>query len=125
MKSFIFKYQFILFIVFLFISGCSSTQSSIYKPKNGGDAWQVNVVKKAGLTDEFVCTIDGTEVIKDSFPMIGDNFTKTGEYKGKKVQMNGFRTSNTIKDANGNIVSNDTYQIRVFIDDNLVDKFDF
>lgn len=110
-------------ILFLSISGCSSTQSTVYK--EGDETWKVNVVKKAALNEEFICTINGTEVLKDSFPLIGDNFQKSGSYKGKKIMMNGYRTSSTSKDVNGNVQSTDTYQIRVFIDDKLIDKFDF
>lgn len=123
MKPVNFIYLTVLFL--LTIIGCSSTQSSVYKPPDGGTAWKVNVIKKAGITDEFVCSINGTDVLSASFPMIGDNFEKTGEYKGKKVMMNGYRKSTTSKDASGNTVSNDSYQIRVFIDDTEVDKFDF
>ncbi|HMS64036.1 MAG TPA: hypothetical protein PKD83_02145 [Ignavibacteria bacterium] len=112
-----------IMILFLSISGCSSTQSTVYK--EGDETWKVNVVKKAALNEEFICTINGTEVLKDSFPLIGDNFQKSGSYKGKKIMMNGYRTSSTSKDVNGNVQSTDTYQIRVFIDDKLIDKFDF
>ncbi|MEO8666843.1 MAG: hypothetical protein ABI462_15235 [Ignavibacteria bacterium] len=123
MKHFLLKYKILLFL--LFIAGCSSTQTTMYEPSDGGKGWQINVIKKPGITDEFVCTINGTTVLSDSFPLIGDNISKTGDYKGKKVMMNGFRTSSTTKDANGNMVSNDSYQIRVFIDNKLIDKFDF
>ncbi len=97
----------------------------MYKPSDGGDGWQVNVIKKAAITDEFVCTINGTTVIKESFPLIGDNFSKKGEYRGKKIMMNGYRTSTTSKDTSGNTQTKESYQIRVFIDDVQVDKFDF
>ncbi len=123
MKYLILKYT--IFLSLMLIIGCSSTQSTIYKPADGGDGWQVNVVKKAAITDEFVCTINGTTVVSESFPLIGDNFSKTGNYRGKKVLMNGYRTSTTSKDVSGNMQTHDTYQIRVFIDDVQVDKFDF
>ena len=121
MKQLFLKYKILIFL--LFIAGCSSTQTTMYK--DGDQSWQVNVIKKPGLTDEFVCTINGTTVLSESFPMIGDNISKSGEYKGKKVLMNGFRTSSTQKDANGTVTSHDSYQIRVFINDTLIDKFDF
>ncbi len=123
LKNLILRYK--IFICLLFIIGCSSTQSSIYKPSDGGEGWQVNVIKKAGITDEFICTINGTIVISESFPLIGDNFSKKGDYRGKKVLMNGYRTSSTSKDSSGNTQTKESYQIRVFIDDVQVDKFDF
>lgn len=107
------------------IAGCSSTQSTVYKPKDGEAAWKVNVTKKGGIPDEFICTINGTNVLSASFPFIGDNFEKSTTYEGKKVMMNGFRESKTKTNSDGTTVSDDKYQIRVFIDDNLVDKFDF
>ncbi len=63
--------------------------------------------------------------MSSSFPMIGDSFEKNGTYRGKKVVMSGYRTSEEKRDVNGNVTSSDKYQIRVFIDDKLVDKFDF
>ncbi len=122
MKSISSNYTTFLFLLFIF--GCSSSQSSMYKPSDGGTGWQVNVVKKASITEEFVCTINDSIVIKESFPFIGDNFEKTGQYRGKKVLMNGYRKSNTSTDSKGNVQTHNSYQIRVFIDDVLVDKFD-
>ncbi len=114
-----------IFVLFLLIVGCTSTQTSYYKPSSDGPGWKINVVKKASISDEFICTINDSVVVKDSFPFIGDNFEKTGSYRGKKVVMNGFKTSNTTTDSNGKVQSTDKYQIRVFIDDVEVDKFDF
>ncbi len=108
-----------------YLWGCSSTQSGMYKPSDGGPGWKINVVKKASLADEFICKINDSVVVTASFPLIGDNFEKSGKYRGKKVIMNGFRTSRTSTDVNGKAQTQDTYQIRVFIDDVQVDKFDF
>lgn len=115
---------FICFLLFI-LTGCSSTQSTMYKPSDGDTGWNINVTKKANITDEFICTINDSVVVSSSFPFIGDNFEKTGTYRGKKVKMNGFRNSTTITDSNGKSQTTDKYQIRVFIDDSLVDKFDF
>lgn len=114
-----------LFFLLCYLWGCSSTQSSMYKPSDGGPGWKINVVKKASLADEFVCMINDSVVITASFPFIGDNFEKSGKYQGKKVMMNGFKTSRTSTDVNGKVQTQDIYQIRVFIDDVQVDKFDF
>ncbi|MFZ1320424.1 MAG: hypothetical protein WAT71_02595 [Ignavibacteria bacterium] len=115
----------IVLSVLLISAGCSSSQSSMYKPGDGEDGWKVDVVKKDGLSEEFICKINGTTVMSDSFPFIGDNFEKTGTYKGKKVLMNGYKNSSTVTGADGKTQNKDTFQIRVFIDDQLVDKFDF
>lgn len=111
--------------VAIIFSACSSTQSSYYKPGDSGTGWKVNVTKKGGLPDEFICTINDSTVCKGSFPFIGDNFETRGTYRGKQVIMNGFRTSKETTDSNGNKTTEDKYQIRVFIDDKQVDKFDF
>ncbi len=97
----------------------------MYKPSDSSTGWRVDVTKKAGLPDEFICKINEQVVMSASFPFIGDSFEKEGTYKGKKVMMNGYRKSTDKTDANGNHTSEDSYQIRVFIDDKLVDKFDF
>lgn len=123
MKKSYYKYTFFLFL--LFAIGCSSTQSSMYKPTDSNTGWKINVTKKPSITDEFILTINDSVVIKDTFPLIGDNFEKTGTYRGKKVMMNGFRKSSTTTESNGNTKTEDSYQIRVFIDDVQVDKFDF
>ncbi len=83
------------------------------------------ITKKASITDEFICTINDSVVVSSSFPFIGDNFEKTGTYRGKKVKMNGFKNSTITTDSEGKTQTTDKYQIRVFIDDSLVDKFDF
>lgn len=115
----------IVLSVLLLSAGCSSTQSSMYKPGDGESGWKVDVVKKDGLTEEFICKINGTTVMSSSFPLIGDNFEKSGKYKGKNVLMNGYKNSTTTVGADGKTQNKDTFQIRVFIDDQLVDKFDF
>ncbi|MEO6694799.1 MAG: hypothetical protein ABIY50_11940 [Ignavibacteria bacterium] len=120
--------NYIKFTILLFaiaIAGCSSSQSTMYKPGDGGTGWKINVTKKASLGDEFVCTINDSVVISESFPLFGDNMEKSGRYRGKKVMMNGFRKTNTSTDSNGKITTSDTFQIRVFIEDAFVDKFDF
>jgi len=123
MKSEYFNYAIFLFL--LFIISCSSSQSTMYKPADGGTGWKVNVIKKASLGDEFVCTINDSVVISESFPFIGDNMQKSGQYRGKKVMMNGYRKTTTTTDSSGKVSTSETFQIRVFIDDALIDKFDF
>ncbi len=123
MKKSFYKYAFFMFL--LVAAGCSSTQSTLYKPSDESEAWKVNVIKKPSVTEEFVCTINDSVVISESFPLFGDNFEKSGKYRGKKVMMNGFRKSTTTTDSNGKTESHDSYQIRVFINDVLIDKFDF
>ncbi len=127
MQNRIITYSFFLFLLtaFAWFSGCSSSQSSMYKPSDGGTGWRVNVTKKPGISDEFICTINDSVVVKDSFPLIGDNFEISGQYRGRKVMMNGYRKSINTTESNGNVKSEDSYQIRVFIDDKQVDKFDF
>ncbi len=127
MKYLISKYIYLLFLssTIVWLSGCSSTQSSVYKPDDGGTGWKVNVTKKAAISDEFICTINDSVIVSASFPLIGDNFEKTGKYRGKKVMMNGFRKSSSTTSSDGKVTTSDSYQIRVFIDDKQVDKFDF
>lgn len=114
-----------VFAFLLLIIGCSSSQMSMYKPSDNSPGWRIDVEKKAGITDEFICKINDTAVVSSSFPLIGDSFEKQGMFRGKKVLMSGYRTSSTITEGNGTIKTEDKYQIRVFIDDKLVDKFDF
>lgn len=115
----------IVFAFLLLIIGCSSSQMSMYKPTDNSPGWRIDVEKKAAISDEFICKVNDSVVVSSSFPMIGDSFEKQGTYRGKKVLMSGHRTSSTITEGNGNIRTEDKYQIRVFIDDKLVDKFDF
>lgn len=116
--------KYIIFLFLLLAIGCSSTQSTVYK-SDSGSAWKVNVTKKAAIGDEFECFINDSLVISAGFPFIGDNFEKSGQYRGKKVMMNGYKKTTTTTESNGTIKSTDTFQIRVFIDDKLIDKFDF
>ena len=119
------NFGYTIFLFLVIITGCSSTQSTVYKPEDGKEGWKVNVTKKDSFTEEFICTINDSVVIKESFPLIGDNIEKSGTYRGKKVMMNGFKNTTTSTDVNGKVITTDKYQIRVFINDVLVDKFDF
>lgn len=125
MIKYFFSSSVILIFAFICFAGCSSTQSTVYKPDDAKSGWKINVTKKDNFTSEFICTINDSVVIKESFPLIGDNIEKSGMYRGKKVLMNGFRNSTTVTDSEGKVTTQDKYQIRVFINDKLVDKFDF
>ena len=98
---------------------CSATQFTFYGPSEGEPGWRVTVVKEP-LSENFVCSINGSEVVKESFSLFANSFEKDGSYQGKKVKMSGFRTFHT-----GIGFSITTYQIRVFIDEREIGKFDF
>ena len=98
---------------------CSATQFTFYGPSESEPSWRVTVVKEA-LSENFVCSINGSEVVEESFRLFANSFEKDGSYQGKKVKMSGFRTYHTSIGF-----STTTYQIRVFVDEIEVGKFDF
>lgn len=128
MKTTIFKYIFSILIILL--NGCtSSTQMSSYKPTEGGESWRVNVVQKSSFTKfmtEYICLINDSAVVTESFPVTGGrSFVKRGNYRGKTVVMNGYKRSITTTSYDGKESYDNIYEIRVLIDDELVDKFEF
>ena len=97
---------------------CSATQFTFYGPSESEPAWRITVVKDSA--NNFVCSINDSEVVEESFSLFANSFEKDGSYQGKKVKMSGFRTFHT-----GIGFSITTYQIRVFIDEREIGKFDF
>ncbi len=103
---------------------CASTQFTLYKPSESEPAWRVTVVKE-GINNNFVCSINESMVVEGSFGLFVDNFEEDGSYQGKKVKMSGYRTSHMSTGSEGKITTSHTYQIRVFIDESEIGKFDF
>ena len=112
----------IAFVIILY--ACSSSQFTMYKADNDSSAWKVKVTKKP-VVDAFTCTINDSVVVEDSFGLFESNFEKDGTYNGKKVKMSGHKTDNSIIINNGTIIIDCKYQVRVFIDEQEVTKFDF
>jgi len=112
-----------LFVV-LFLASCSSSQFTLYKTSESEPAWRISVEKKA-ISGNFVCTINDTVVVEESFGLFSNSFEKDGQFQGKAVKMNGFKKSHTTHDSKGNSTTEESYQIRVFIDGKEVAKFDF
>ena len=98
---------------------CSATQFTFYGPSESEPSWRVTVVKEA-LSENFICSINGSEVVEESFSLFANSFEKDGSYQGKIVKMSGFRTYH-----GGVGYSTTMYQIRVFIDEKEIGKFDF
>lgn len=122
MKSFLFRA--LIAATATLLTACSSTQFTLYKPSESEPAWRITVVKEP-ITDHFVCSINDSVVVEESFSLFGNNFEKDGSYRGKKVKLGGYRTAHTGIDSEGHITVSHTYQIRVFIDDREIGKFDF
>ena len=118
MKSFL-----IVVLAFILVA-CSSSQFTLYKATEDGPAWRVSVIKKP-ILNTFVCVINDTEVMDDYFGLFSNNFEKDGTYQGKKIKMAGYRTPFTTIGYDGKVTTDYKYQVRVFIDDKEVTKFDF
>lgn len=119
-------YTFIL----IFLTGCSSEmQMSSYNPPEGGETWSVNVIEKSSITKfmpEFICVINDSAVIKESFPVSGGRtFVKKGKYRGKTIIMNGYKKSVSTGMSYGTESYENFYQIRLLIDGELIDTFQF
>ena len=98
---------------------CSATQFTFYGPSESEPTWRITVVKEP-FSENFVCSINGSEVVEESFAFFANSFEKDGSYQGKKVKMSGFRTY-----YGGIGFSTTIYQIRVFVDNRQIGKFDF
>ena len=122
MKSFLFRA--LIAATAALLMACASTQFTLYKPSESEPGWRVTVVKEP-ITNKFVCSINDSVVVEESFSLFSNNFEKDGSYRGKKVKMGGYRTAHTSTGSDGQITVSHTYQIRVFIDDREIVKFDF
>jgi hypothetical protein len=111
-------------IVIVLLAGCTSTQFTMYKPSDSAPGWRITVDKKP-IGEVFLCSINDSLVIEESFGLFSNNFEKDGTYSGKPVKMSGFRTTHSTTDSKGAVTTTSTYQIRVFIDEREVGKFDF
>lgn len=59
--------------VVLFLASCSSSQFTLYKPTDSDPAWRVTFEKKA-ISNKFVCMINDTAVVEESFGFFSDSF---------------------------------------------------
>ena len=116
--------RFIIIVFAFIIVACSSSQFTLYKATEDGPAWRVSVIKKP-VMNTFVCTINDSVVVEDNFGLFSDNFEKDGLYQGKKIKMSGYRTQAARTGYDGKTTYDDRYQVRVFIDEKEVTKFDF
>lgn len=116
--------RFIIAVLVLMLVACSSSQFTLYKATEEGPAWRVSVIKKP-ILNTFVCVINDTEVIDDSFGLFNNNFEKDGTFQGKRIKMAGYRTQFTTTGYDGKVTTDYKYQVRVFIDDKEITKFDF
>lgn len=127
MRSLNLKY--LLFMIFLFVNGCtSSTQMSSYRNAEGGESWSVKVIEKTSIKKwmpEYMCVINDSVVLSETFPATTRSFIKKGKYHGKTVIMNGYKISDKITSSDGTTTYKNFYEIRVLIDGDLVDKFNF
>ncbi len=104
--------------------GCAASQFTLYRPSEDEPAWRITVVKQP-IIDQFVCSIDDSEVVVGSFGIFNDNFEVDGIYQGKSVKLAGYRASRFTTGSEGQTNVSYSYQIRVFIDENEVGVFEF
>ena len=110
--------------VALFLVSCSSSQFTFYKPDRNDAAWKAIVEQKA-IPTNFVCKINDTVVVEESFGFFSNSFEKDGQFHGKTVIMSGFKKAHTVYKGKGDSTTEESYQIRVFIEGEEVEKFDF
>ena len=113
-------------LIVLILAACSASQFTYYKPSEDEQAWRISVEK--GTWENFICSINDSVVIDESFPLIGFNynsFEKDGTYRDRNIKMSGFRIANESVDANGVKTTTYAYQIRLFIDKEEIAIFAF
>jgi len=118
------KRYYILFV--LVFAACSASQFTYYTSSNEEPPWRITVEKNPW--ESFACIINDSTVIEGSFPLVGfsyDSFEKDGEYGGRMIKMSGFRKTHETFDANGSKTTTNTYQIRIFIDNEEIAVFNF
>jgi hypothetical protein len=116
--------KFLYILICCLLVGCSASQFTYYKPSDIEPKWRINVEKR-GISNEFVCTINDSIVVRDNFGFLNNNFEKDGMYQGKRIKMSGYSKSFSTTGPNGQGATNTTYQIRVFVDEKEVASFSF
>lgn len=111
--------------VLLFLVSCSSYQLTFYKPTENNSPWKVTVEQKSIFPNNFICKINDTVVIEESFGLFSKSFEKDGQFQGKRVIMSGYKKSHAVYIGKGDSSTEESYQIRVFIDGKEVGNFDF
>lgn len=101
-----------------FISSCSTSQFTMYKPSNNAEGWKIEVKNSMR---SFDLIIDGQLVLSESYSILGKELESTGEYQGKTIKMFGYRKY--FDGSDGELEHRD--QIRIIIDDVEVTTFDF
>ena len=103
----------------LVIAACSSSQFVTYRPAGSTEAsWQINVLHKSGVTDNFKVVINDSTVIDDDANFFSGNAEAKGTYRGKEVKL-------IVTHSTGFLGMDEKYTAMVFISNELAGKFDF
>lgn len=113
------KYYPLALILALVIAACTSSQFATYRPAGSTEAnWQINVLHKSGVTQNFKVVINDSTVIDDDANFFSGSAEAKGLYKGKEVKL-------MVTYSSGFLGVGEKYTAMVFISNELVGKFEF
>jgi len=113
------KYVPMAIILALVIAACTSSQFATYRPSGSTEAaWQIDVLHKSGVTQNFKVVINDSTVIDDDANFFSGNAEAKGTYRGKEVKL-------MVTYSHGFLGIGEKFIAMVFISNELAGKFDF
>lgn len=106
-------------ILALVVAACTSSQFATYRPAGSTEAnWQMNVLHKSGITENFKVVINDSTVIDDDANFFSGNAEAKGTYRGKEVKL-------MVTYSSGFLGVGKKFTAMVFISNELAGKFEF
>ena len=112
-------YYLLALILGLVIAACTSSQFATYRPAGSTESnWQINVLHKSGVTQNFKVVINDSTVIDDDADFFSGDAEAKGMYRSKEVKL-------MVTHSSGFLGIGEKFTAMVFISNELVGKFEF
>lgn len=113
------KKQFpMVFIWAIIVAACTSSQFATYRPAGSTEAaWQIDVLHKSGVTQNFKVVINDSTVIDDDANFLTGNAEAKGIYRDKEVKL--------LVTYSKSFFGGEKFTAMVFISNELAAKFEF
>lgn len=103
----------------LLIAACTSSQFATYHPPGATDTnWEITVLHKSGVTQNFKVVVNDSTVIDDDADFFSGNAEAKGVYRGREVKL-------MVTHSSGFLGIGEKYTAIVLISNELVGRFEF
>lgn len=105
-------------VLAIIVAACTSSQFATYRPAGSTEAaWQIDVVHKSGVTQNFKVVINDSTVIDDDANFLTGNAEAKGMYRDKEVKL--------MVTYSKSFFGGEKFTAMVFISNELAGKFEF